>query len=139
MMYRLEPGEHASAIVAVWDQRAGTILRSNAGHPPVLRCRAGEFDYLTPPPGGLLLGVRSDWVYREEIEVLRPGTTVVFYTDGLVERRGQGIETGMSELLERVKGATDLSPASLCDRILDWRDRSAPREDDVCLLAARLA
>ena len=56
MMCRLQPGEYATAIVAVWDEERGTLLRSNAGHPPVLRCRPGEFEFLTPPPGGRLLG-----------------------------------------------------------------------------------
>ena len=46
MMCQLEPGEYATAIVAVWDEERGTLLRSNAGHPPVLRCRRGEFVFL---------------------------------------------------------------------------------------------
>jgi hypothetical protein len=75
MMCQLEVGELASAIVAVWDEERGTLLRSNAGHPPVLRCRPGEFEYLAAPPAGRLLGVSADWTYHEEHKVLRPGTT----------------------------------------------------------------
>ena len=85
MMCRLEPGVTASAIVALWNESAGTILRSNAGHPPVLRCRVGEFGFLTPPPGGVILGARPHQEYVEETKVLRPGTTLLFYTDGLIE------------------------------------------------------
>lgn len=92
-MCHLEPGAYAAAIVAVWDEERGTLLRSNAGHPPVLRCRTGEFEFLAPPPGGRLLGVTPDWVYQEQPKVLRPGTTMLFYTDGLVERRGRNSTT----------------------------------------------
>jgi serine phosphatase RsbU (regulator of sigma subunit) len=138
MMCRLEPGEYATAIVAVWDEARGTLLRSNAGHPPVLRCRPGEFGYLVPPPDGRLLGVSPDWVYQEQSKVLRPGTTMLFYTDGLVERRGHELLDGMSALLEFVEGLDDLSPQAICDQVLHWRRAQGRIEDDVCLLAARL-
>jgi serine phosphatase RsbU (regulator of sigma subunit) len=137
MMCHLEPGEHATATVAVWDERSGTLLRSNAGHPPVLRCRAGEFGYLIPPQGRLL-GVTPDWDYQEETKILRPGTTMLFYSDGLIEWRGQSIDDGMKGLLGFVEGLEDLSPQTVCDQVLAWRLRTATQEDDVCVLAARL-
>jgi serine phosphatase RsbU (regulator of sigma subunit) len=138
MLYRLEPGETATAIVALWDPAAGTILRSNAGHPSVLRCRVGETGYLVPPEGGLMLGVDPSWVYRAEVKVLRPGTTLLFYTDGLVETRGQSLDDGMNDLQAFVEGLDDLSPQAVCDQVLQWRLHAARREDDLCLLAARL-
>jgi serine phosphatase RsbU (regulator of sigma subunit) len=138
MMCRLEPGVYATAIVAVWDEERGTLLRSNAGHPPVLRCRPGEFEFLTPPPGGRLLGVSPEWTYHEQPKVLRPGTTMLFYTDGLVERRGQELRDGMGALLSFVESLDDLSPQATCDQVLRWRRAQGRIEDDVCLLAARL-
>jgi serine phosphatase RsbU (regulator of sigma subunit) len=138
MMCRLQPGEYATAIVAVWDEERGTLLRSNAGHPPVLRCRPGEFEFLTPPPGGRLLGVSEDWVYQEQPKVLRPGTTMLFYTDGLVERRGQELNDGMGAFRSFVEDLEDLSPQAVCDQVLQWRRAQGRLEDDVCLLAARL-
>jgi serine phosphatase RsbU (regulator of sigma subunit) len=138
MMCRLEPGVHASAIVAVWDERRGTLLRSNAGHPPVLRCRPGEFGYLKPPSGGRLLGVSPDWEYNEAYKLLRPGTTMLFYTDGLIEQRGRDVDRGMSDLLAFVETLDDLSPQATCEQVLEWRLRSGLLEDDVCVLAARL-
>jgi serine phosphatase RsbU (regulator of sigma subunit) len=138
MMCRLEPGHHASAIVAVWDERRGTLLRSNAGHPPVLRCRTGEFGYLPPPPGGRILGVTEDWEYQEQYKVLRPGTTLLFYTDGLVERRGEDLALGMGALLSYVAELNDLSPQAVCHHVLQWRRQTGLLEDDVCVLATRL-
>jgi serine phosphatase RsbU (regulator of sigma subunit) len=138
MMCRLQPGEYATAIVAVWDEERGTLLRANAGHPPVLRCRPGEFEFLAPPPGGRLLGVSPDWVYQEQTKVLRPGTTMLFYTDGLVERRGEELRDGMSAFLAFVEDLDDLAPQAICDQVLQWRRAQGRLEDDVCLLAARL-
>ena len=137
MMCRMEPEETASAIVAVWDEASGTILRSNAGHPPVLRCRVGEFGFLDPPPG-LLLGVDPNWVYEEEIKLLRPGTTLLFYTDGLIEMRGRSLEDGMESLRAVAEGSADVAPQAMCDMVLEWRRGAGRLEDDVCLLAARL-
>jgi serine phosphatase RsbU (regulator of sigma subunit) len=138
MLCRLEPDETATAIVAVWNAASGTIIRSNAGHPPVLRCRVGETAFLPPPPGRLVLGVDPDWVYPSQVKVLRPGTTLLFYTDGLVETRGRSVDEGMDDLRRFVEGLPDLSPQALCDRVLEWRLGAARREDDMCLLAARL-
>jgi serine phosphatase RsbU (regulator of sigma subunit) len=138
MLCRLEPDETATAIVAVWNAGAGTIVRSNAGHPPVLRCRVDKTDYLSAPTGRLVLGVDPDWVYPAQTKVLREGTTLLFYTDGLVETRHRGIEEGMEDLRTFVGGLPDLSPQALCDRVLEWRLGAARREDDMCLLAARL-
>ncbi|HMC03938.1 MAG TPA: GAF domain-containing SpoIIE family protein phosphatase, partial [Actinomycetota bacterium] len=71
MLCRLEPDETATATVAVWNAASGTIVRSSAGHPPVLRCRVDETDFLPPAPGCLVLGVDPDWVYPSQIKVLR--------------------------------------------------------------------
>jgi serine phosphatase RsbU (regulator of sigma subunit) len=138
MMCLLQPGDHASAIIAVWDESQGTLLRSNAGHPPILRCRPGEFGYLPPPAGGRILGVSPDWVYQEQYKVLRPGTTLLFYTDGLVERRGEDLNQGMNALLAQVTEFDNLAPQVVCDRVLRWRRQAARLEDDVCVLAVRL-
>jgi serine phosphatase RsbU (regulator of sigma subunit) len=138
MLCRLEPDETATAIVAVWNAAAGTIVRSNAGHPPVLRCRVDKTDFLPRPASRLMLGVDPDWVYVAETKVLRPGTTLLFYTDGLVETRDRGLEEGMEDLRTFAEGLPDLLPQALCDRVLEWRLGAARREDDMCLLAARL-
>jgi serine phosphatase RsbU (regulator of sigma subunit) len=138
LMYRLEPGHYASAIVAVWDEERGTLLRSNAGHPPLLRCRPGEFGYLFASQGDRLLGATPNWIYHEEAKILRPGTTLLFYTDGLIEWRTQTLDGGMDALLALTKTIHDLSPQVVCDQAIQWRRRMARQEDDVCLLAVRL-
>ena len=63
---------------------------------------------------------------------------MLFYSDGLIEWRGQGIDDGMGGLLAFVEELDDLSPQAVCDQVLAWRLRTARQEDDVCVLAARL-
>jgi serine phosphatase RsbU (regulator of sigma subunit) len=138
MMCRLEQGHFATAIVALWDEHTGTLLRANAGHPPMLRCRSGEFGYLFSPQGDRLLGVTPKWEYQEETKVLRPGTTLLFYTDGLIEWRERPCDRAMDELVAITEQFDDLSPQGVCDQVVNWRHRRARQEDDVCVLAVRL-
>jgi serine phosphatase RsbU (regulator of sigma subunit) len=137
MLCRLEPGEAATAVVAVWDAAAGTIVWSTAGHPPPLRCRAGETGFLSPAQVGVMLGAEPDWVYTTNTKVLRPGTTLLFYSDGLVETRGRSLDEGMDDLRLLAEGLGDLSPQAVCDQVLEWRLGAARQDDDMCLLAAR--
>ncbi len=79
------------------------------------------------------------WRYKQRTKVLRPGTTIVLYTDGLVETRRAPMEETIHQLLGLVEGLEDLSPQAVCDGIVEWRRGLGPRADDVCLVAARLA
>lgn len=139
MLCRLEPEETVTAIIAVWHPETRTLHRATAGHPPPLRCREGEFGFLVPQDKGVVLGADPGWTFHEEPKVLRPGTTVLFYTDGLIESRDRSLEDGMDDLRAFVEGIGDLAPQAVCDAVLAWRIAAAVREDDVCLLAVRLA
>ena len=122
------------------DEQVTRLRWSNAGHPPpVVLCPDGTVQVLDEQEAGLLLGLddRTDRV-EHELTVER-GTTVLLYTDGLVERRGEDLETGLARLrneLERLAATTpDLD--RLCDRLLA-RMVPSRREDDIALVAVRL-
>lgn len=135
----LEPEATASAIVALWDPSTGYLTRANAGHPPVLRCRKGEFEYLSQVSRHVLLGATPHAAYRNVPKYMRPGTTLLFFTDGLVERRDSSLDETMGDLLTFVESLDDLAPRTLCDAVLEWRREEGTQEDDVCILAARIA
>jgi len=137
MLCRLEPGHTATAIVGVWNGETRTFTLSSAGHPPVLRCRVGEFGYLEPTRRGIMLGVTLDAEYEEDIKVMRPGTTLLFYTDGLIESPDRSLDHGMADLKSFVETLADLSPQALCDAVLAWRT-ARHRRDDLCVLAGAL-
>ena len=85
----------------------------------------------------LLLGVDAGAVRQDQVLTLQRGSTVLLYTDGLVERRDQLFDDGISQLREEF-GAVAQEPVDrLVDRLLTRMvgDRA---EDDVALVAVRL-
>jgi anti-anti-sigma factor len=126
----------ATLVYAVLDPETGTLRFASAGHPPALLIGGdGEASFLeegrSPP-----LGVPGARVREAEV-VLEPGSTLLLYTDGLVETRGESIEAGM-EALRRAAAGPPGDLEALCDeRLLAVLPSSAP-PDDVALLAVRL-
>ena len=109
---------------------------SNAGHPPpVLACADGTTRVLERRPARLL-GVPPA-VDRVDHELdLAPGDTLLFYTDGLVERRTMPLDEGTRWLVELL-GRIGREPLDrLCDGLL--RGLGDQVDDDVALLAVRV-
>lgn len=103
---------------------------ANAGHPPPLLL-GGHPRFLQAQPQPLL-GV-SEKPYAHESIVLPLGATLLFYTDGLIERRRDN--DGQLEALARyVAELGNPSPEELVTQLEAW----APSEDDLALLAVRL-
>jgi PAS domain S-box-containing protein len=76
----------------VYDAWSRILSFANAGHQPPLLILDGEVGQLEASGRGAMLGVRQPGVggdirYEEEIRELPPGSTLVLYTDGLIERR----------------------------------------------------
>ena len=122
------------------DGRNGVRMRwSNAGHPPpVLLDASGRARLLEPGSGkaDLLLGV-DVLARRSTAETTLPaGSTLLFYTDGLVERREQDLDQGLQRLLDTVEAHAAEDLDALCDAVLAVM---VPRagEDDVAIVAVR--
>nr|WP_231127017.1 SpoIIE family protein phosphatase [Motilibacter aurantiacus] len=106
---------------------------SSGGHPPLLVRRPdGTVDTLTEADG-LLLGVDSTPRVSAAVSVA-PGSTLLAYTDGLVERRGEDLDVGI-ERLRRALAAGPQEVGELCDHLLAELGDS---EDDVAVLAIAL-
>lgn len=107
----------------------------NAGHPPpLLRLPDGSvrpFDGAT----GLLVGVDESTHRETRTTEVPPGTTLLLYTDGLVERPGSDLDQGIAELCERLVAApVGAGPRELCDAAVSGR---LDRRDDVALIAVQ--
>jgi serine phosphatase RsbU (regulator of sigma subunit) len=141
-MRDLQQGVLATAVLAQIEDDASAApdghrrLRwSNAGHPPPLLLDPdGDVRLLDSDPE-LMLGVQSDAVRRDHEVDLAPGTTVLMYTDGLVERRTDSLDTGMAGLLDHVRRIGALPLERFCDAVLEIPHLV---EDDIVLLAVRI-
>jgi serine phosphatase RsbU (regulator of sigma subunit) len=109
---------------------------SNAGHPPpVLLEPTGAARLLETEPD-LLLGLEVGTDRHDHHLDLLPGSMLVIYTDGLVERRGERLERGLAWLVGQVQGRADLDADGLSDHLLDQLQGRS--EDDVALLVVRI-
>jgi serine phosphatase RsbU (regulator of sigma subunit) len=135
----------ATAVVARLEQDEDDLLAgrvrlrwSNAGHPPPAVLTAdGQTMLLDEEPADLLLGVAPECKRREYVAVLEQGSTVLLYTDGLVERRDRDVDSGTAELVEVLRQCADVPLDDLCDQVLK-RLFLPDSEDDVAMLAVRL-
>jgi serine phosphatase RsbU (regulator of sigma subunit) len=113
---------------------------ARAGHLPPVLVRGGKAAEL-PLPGGVLLGMDPDASYEEATQPLRPGDTLLLFTDGLIERRGESIVDVLSEFVTTVAPAgsangRELTAADQADRIL--ASATSDTDDDACLVAVRI-
>ncbi len=120
---------------AVLDRDRGLLRYASAGHPPPIVVEDGEPQFLSHGRG-VPLGVIPTASYTDAVYKLHGAATIVLYTDGLIERRGETIDVGLERLLDAVRG-NDADVKELCDHLtrLLLGDGS---EDDVALLAARV-
>jgi serine phosphatase RsbU (regulator of sigma subunit) len=109
---------------------------SSAGHVPAIVVDAdGAADFLTAA-GSLPLAVADDLVRPERDVVLTPGSTVLLYTDGLVERRGEDLDEGMGRAVGAVRDGRSLPPDELARLLTDQLLADEP-DDDVAFLVYR--
>lgn len=128
-------GEVASAVVGRYEPATGVLVWAQAGHPAPLRTRSGVTEELERPSGPLLGAVPGAKYDNAEITIV-PGDLLIFYTDGLIERRDQPLEDGLGPViatLNRLSAGGSQQP--LAD-LLAQLDRANPG-DDTCIVAAR--
>jgi len=132
----LELKDLATLLFLIFDPAKWTVTYANAGHlPPLTIAPDGQVSMLedgSPPLGGSPLTM-----YRESTTTFVPGTTIVLYTDGLIEVRGESIDVGMTRLSDVLAGRGKGDLEALLDRILSVLLGGEGAADDVALLALR--
>nr|WP_311132440.1 SpoIIE family protein phosphatase [Nonomuraea gerenzanensis] len=110
---------------------------TNAGHPPPLLVDGdGRTRYLEDA-GGLLLGTGFAPVREDAVVELPPRSTVLLYTDGLIESPSHSLDEGLDRLRRQAAALTRHPLSVYCDRLLT-RVRPADNDDDVALLTLRV-
>ncbi|MEV6346900.1 SpoIIE family protein phosphatase [Actinoplanes sp. NPDC051851] len=112
-----------------------SVSFANAGHPPpLLLLPDGRVQVWWVPPEPLL-GLPPHDPRTTTVRYVPPGSTLLLYTDGLVEDREQLLDDGVARLSEALRAAATRPGDEVCERLL----RVAPRRsDDIALLLVRL-
>ena len=133
-----ESGEDvfATVVYAHMSPSRSRLQLASAGHPPPLLRSPDGSVRLLDEGRSLPIGATGDTTYSEAEVRFETGSTIVLYTDGLVERRGESIDVGISRLVDLVE-RSDVPVDELADRIvaeLEW----AEHNDDLALVAVHL-
>ncbi|HEY0401192.1 MAG TPA: SpoIIE family protein phosphatase [Blastococcus sp.] len=112
---------------------------ANAGHPPpIVVAPDGNATVLGGPIGDLMLGVDCTTERPESLVDVTPDSTVLLYTDGLIERRGSTLDDGISRLVAQLGALAGRPLEELCDALLEEMLQGTP-QDDVAIVAVRLS
>ena len=130
----LEESQMATLLYVRVDPTEGEIRWVNAGHLPPLIVVGDRLAHFLEGERCVPLGVLPFPTFVESSVKLDPGGAVLLYTDGLVERPGEAIDSSLERLAELVREGPS-EPAALCDQLLSELVPAGGADDDVALLA----
>jgi hypothetical protein len=113
-----------------------TLRWTNAGHPPPILLHAdGTTDVLETVPE-MLVGVMPGTERSDHTHVLPPGSTLLLYTDGLIEHPGRDLDDGITDLRRALTASGDRTLEELLDHLVAELVGDSP-DDDCAILAVR--
>jgi serine phosphatase RsbU (regulator of sigma subunit)/anti-sigma regulatory factor (Ser/Thr protein kinase) len=131
-----EHSRMATIIYATLNLDTWIVDFARAGHPYPLLVRAdGPSTFLTDA-GGPPLGTGTVGDYDQQRVTLGATETLLFYTDGLIERRGLTLSEGEAALVDAVAAAPD-EPELLCRSVIQRLTEDIEPSDDIAVLAVR--
>jgi len=136
VQFRDDDAQIATLCLARLDPATGTMEVASAGHPPALLVRERDTEFLSVRPGPPLGTDSPPHAYEVAGGALETGTTLLLYTDGLVERRDESLEDGLERLRAASRATGESSDTTeLCEAVIRACLADSAREDDVCILA----
>lgn len=137
----IDKGKFITLFYGILDIYDKTFTYSNAGHDfPFLLTKDG--DLRTLEKGGIILGMFDNSAYEEETVQLKPGDSMLLYTDGITEATNEKDETFEKErLLELLRNNQDHSAQNLSQKIVDsviTFQGTNPQSDDITLVMVRV-
>ncbi|MFI1016253.1 SpoIIE family protein phosphatase [Streptomyces sp. NPDC020965] len=125
----------ATCLYTIYDPASGRCAMARAGHVQPVVLRPDGTAVFADIPGGPPLGLGG--LPFETLELDLPaGSSLVLYTDGLVEDRDRDIDEGMAVLRNTIAGRPDRTPEEICEVVLHALLPARPR-DDIALLVGR--
>jgi serine phosphatase RsbU (regulator of sigma subunit)/anti-sigma regulatory factor (Ser/Thr protein kinase) len=135
MLAHISPATMTTADYLALDPERERVEVVNAGHPPPLIVEPdGSARFLDARPN-IALGVSRGARYRSQVFDIPAGSTIILYTDGVVEVRGEPLDVGL-ERMRRIAEEGHATPQALVDAIVDRMLVDGRPADDVALLAA---
>jgi GAF domain-containing protein len=136
---RSHPEAFATAIYGILTPSTNSLEWASAGHPPPAFIHRGTVTYLektngVPTHGSPIVGGRRD-AARPQHLTIGPGDSVVFYTDGVIERRTSPIDRGLDSLANLLSTISDHPAQQQTDRIVD--ELCADASDDYSIMLLR--
>ena len=122
----------STILTMLLDPDTNELRYATAGHPPALVIDPDGSTRFLEGGRSVPLGLPFDMPRAQAHERLRPGSILVLYTDGLVERRDESLDRGLERLADTAARATGESLEDLSDALLDLV--ADERHDDVALL-----
>lgn len=123
----------ASALLVVIDTETATLSYATAGHPPPLVRRPSGASEVLDDGRQPILGIPIEKGTASEAP-FPPGSVLVAYTDGLIERRGEAIDLSMKRLRGFLDAASDTRAQPLADELLRTNLAGREPDDDVALV-----
>ncbi|HZS72095.1 MAG TPA: PP2C family protein-serine/threonine phosphatase [Candidatus Acidoferrum sp.] len=136
--HSLDGRRFTTAVIAEYDSATRRLAYINAGHnAPILRRRNGDMESLDL--GGLPLGIEAGAAYDAGSKEMRPGDTLIFFTDGVIEafdERGQelGNERWLAAIRSLPPGSAEDSLRFLMRRVDEFVGATRQSDDITCLV-----
>ena len=133
--------KYATFFYGIFDTHKLTFTFTNAGHNfPIIKRETGDHCFLSG--GGLIIGVQSDFKYESTTVKLKPGDTIVFYTDGITEALNLDVEEfGEQKLINIVLNFPFRTAEELRDHIYEEMmqfTQGTSQYDDLTLIVLRI-
>jgi PAS domain S-box-containing protein len=126
-----------TVFLAVLDTESGEFSYSCAGHLPAILAAPGKAHTLISDARSVPLAVQRKASRPQAAVTLAPGSTLMLYTDGLVERRDVTLDDGIAHLGKTVAGAMNQTVDDIADAVLTELVPPDGYDDDIAIVVYR--
>ncbi|WP_227982484.1 SpoIIE family protein phosphatase [Nocardia spumae] len=132
------PGAMCTTVcAAILDPVRGLVRYSSAGHMPPVLAAPGRTGRLLEGGRAVPLATFDTPQRPEATTALEPGSTLVLFTDGLVEQRGVDIDVRFEQIADELSGAAPYPPREVTEAVLNRLRPEAGYDDDIAMVVYR--